>query len=184
MHNKRAFTLIETLLAMTIFAFIGLGIAMSFFSGIKLWDRATTSGLWINDMVLNFETVSKELRQSLDVPAIGFEGDIKSFSFPGLSGNKIVKVSYSFDAAAKAIKRSETMIKDIIEEKMKVESVEKNAFPLDEFSAQYLKMDKDSKSLEWKDEWKKEDGIFIAVRFKGKSHNEEFQKTIFIPIAQ
>lgn len=183
--KNKAFTLIEILLAMTIFAFIGIGIATTFFSGIKLWQRATSGAdLWRNDMILSLEAVSKDLRQSLDIPAIGFEGNSKTFSFPVVSGDNIVMTSYSFDAGAKVLARSQAMYKDILEEKINVSTSVKDIVSLDEFSAQYLKADKDAKTLEWKDEWKKEDGIFAAVRFKYKAHNEEFQKTIFVPIAQ
>ena len=178
------FTLIEVLLVMTIFSFIGIGIATSFFSGVKLWQRATTSGIWRNDIILGLETVSKELRQSIDIPEIGFEGQEKSFSFASISGNKIIKVVYSFDSAGKMLKRKEYAMKDIIEENIKESGIEKDILPLDDFSAQYMRFDLQTGSVEWMDSWKKEDGLFTAIRFKGKLHNEEFTRTIFIPISQ
>ena len=165
-RKNKGFTLIEVLLALTIFAFIGIGIATSFFSGVKLWQRATTSGVWRNDIILGLEAVSKELRQSIDMPEIGFEGDVKSFSFPSISGSKIIKVVYSFDSAGKVLKRNE-----------------KDVLSLDEFSVQYMRFDLKAGDVEWTDSWKKEDGIFTAIRFKGKSHDEEFTRTVFIPVS-
>lgn len=183
-NKPSGFTLVEVLLVMTIFAFIGLGIATSFFSGMKLWARATGADFWHSNLVLNLESVSKNLRQSLDVPGIGFEGDSKSFSFPALSGNNIIRLSYSYSADTKTLTKGELMMKDIIAEKQKLDMVERDLFSLDEFTVQYLMIDKETKGLEWKDEWKKEDGIYAAIRFKGKSHNEEFQKTTFIPVSE
>lgn len=184
MRMKKAFTLVETLLAMTIFAFIGAGIAMSFFSGMKLWSRASSTDNWYNNVILNFEIISKELRQSFEIPQIGFQGDSKSFSFPGLSGNTIVMITYSYDAASRYLTRSEVKLADIIEESAKIDKKEKSVFAAQELSIQYMKVDKSASSLEWVDSWKKEDGIFCAVRLKGISNGQEFQKTIFIPVAQ
>lgn len=183
-HNKTgAFTLVETLLAMTIFAFIGLGIATSFFSGMKLWQRASGTDLWRNNMILNLEPVSRELRQSLNIPVIGFEGNPKSFSFPSISGGKPVRAYYYFDADSKMLKRSEYTMKDIIEDKIGLAVVSRDILSLDDFSVQYMLVDTQAKDVEWVDGWKKEDGIFTAIRFKYKSHNEEFQKTVFIPVS-
>ncbi len=183
-NRASGFTLVEVLLVMTIFAFIGLGIATSFFSGMKLWARATGADFWHSDLVLSLESVSKNLRQSLDVPGIGFEGDSNNFSFPALSGNNIIKASYSYSRDTKTLTRGESMMKDIIAKKLKIDMLQRDVLSLDEFTVQYLKVDKETKGLEWKDEWKKEDGIFAAIRFKGKSHNEEFQKTIFMPVSE
>lgn len=183
-NKPPGFTLVEVLLVMTIFAFIALGIATSFFSGMKLWARATGPDSWRNSLILNLESVSKNLRRGLDVPAIGFEGDSNSFSFPALSGNNIIKTSYSYSRDTKVLTRGESMMKDIIAKKLKIDMLERDVLSLDEFTVQYLKVDKETKGLEWEDEWKKEDGIFAAIRFKGKSHNEEFQKTIFIPVSE
>ena len=101
-----------------------------------------------------------------------------------ISGNKIIKVVYSCDSAGKMLKRKEYAMKDIIEENIKESGIEKDILPLDDFSAQYMRFDLQTGSVEWMDSWKKEDGLFTAIRFKGKLHNEEFTRTIFIPISQ
>ncbi|MDO8536216.1 MAG: type II secretion system protein [Candidatus Omnitrophota bacterium] len=181
--SKRAFTLVEVILAITIFSFIAVGISTSFFSGMKLWGRAISTDSWRNDILLGFESVSAELRQGVDIPAIGYKGDAKSFSFPAPSGNSIVKASYLFDAQKKALVRSETKLKDILREDIIGSTGGKSMLYLDDFSVQYLYRDPLTEISEWKTEWKKEDGVFIAVKFTGKSHNEEFNKTVFIPIA-
>lgn len=177
----KAFTLIEMLLAMTIFSFIALGIATSFFSGVKLWSRAKTSDFWRNDVILSFEALSSKLRQSLNIPLIGFEGSPQEISFPALSGNTIVRISYYFDVGKKSLIRKEARLKDILEEKEEISK--RSTLSLDEFSVQYLYINPETKKYEWKTSWKKEEGIFIAVKFNGKAHNELFQKTVFIPVS-
>lgn len=180
----KGFTLLETLLAITIFSFIAVGIATSFFSGMKLWGRAANTDFGKNFIMLSFESISGALRQSIDMPAIGFEGGASSLSFPAISKDSVVKVSYLFDGAKKMLSRKETSLKDIIGEDTVNSPISKDIVSLDEFHIQYLYRDPLNKNLEWRGSWKKEDGIFIAVRFTGKAHNEEFRKTVFIPIAQ
>lgn len=182
--SNRAFTLVEVILAITIFSFIAVGISTSFFSGIKLWGRAISTDSWRNDILLGFESVSAALRQSVNIPTIGYSGDAKSISFPIVSGNNIVRASYYFDAQKKALIRRETKLKDILEEKIDSSPEGISVLSLDEFSIQYLYRDPLSNISEWRAEWKKEDGIFAAVKFTSKTHNEEFNKTVFIPIAE
>lgn len=182
--SKKAFTLVEVILAITIFSFIAVGISTSFFSGIKLWGRAVSTDHWRNDVLLGFESIAAALRQTVDIPDIGYSGDEKSLSFLTPSGNNIIKASYSFDAQKKALIRRETKLKDVSEENVDAHSDSKSVLSLDEFSIRYLYKDPLKDSSEWRTEWKKEDGIFAAVRFTSKTHNEEFNKTVFIPIAE
>lgn len=183
-HSKKAFTLIETILAVTIFSFIAVGISTSFFSGMKLWGRAINTDYWRNNILLDFESISSELRQSVNVPDIGFSGDVKSVSFPTISGNNIVKITYSFDPLKKTIVRSEAGLKDVLAERISGYSPGKSILSMDEFSVKYLQRDVVKGTSEWKSEWDKEDGIFTAIKFTLKTHDEEFNKTVFIPIAE
>jgi hypothetical protein len=176
--------LIETILAVTIFSFIAVGISTSFFSGMKLWGRAINTDYWRNNILLDFESISSELRQSVNVPDIGFSGDVKSVSFPTISGNNIVKITYSFDPLKKTIVRSEAGLKDVLAERISGYSPGKSILSMDEFSVKYLQRDVVKGTSEWKSEWDKEDGIFTAIKFTLKTHDEEFNKTVFIPIAE
>jgi prepilin-type N-terminal cleavage/methylation domain-containing protein len=182
--SKKAFTLVEVILAITIFSFIAVGISTSFFSGIKLWGRAISTDSWRNDILLGLESVSAELRQSVSIPAIGYSGDAKSVSFPAVSGNNVVRASYFFDPQKKALMRREIKSKDITEENIGSHSGARSVLSLDDFSVRYLYKDIFNDASEWRTEWKKEDGVFAAVRFTSKAHNEEFNKTVFIPVAQ
>lgn len=178
---RSGFTLIETLLAITIFSFIAAGLAVSFYSGMGLWSRAAASDSRRNDVILGFESVSGEIRQGIEMPPIGYEGGPKGFSFPAVSGNTIVKIQYSFDDARKMLVRRESRLQDIINKKSDV--IEKDFLALAEFSAQYLKIGSETGTYEWKDGWSKDEGIFNAVRFKGRVKDDEFQKTVFVPVS-
>ena len=182
--SRKAFTLVEVILAITIFSFIAVGISTSFFSGIKLWGRAVSTDHWRNDLLLSFESMAAELRQSVNIPSIGYIGDVKSISFLTVSGDNIVRESYSFDAQNKSLMRGETKLKDITEEDKGGHLPYRPVLSLDEFSIQYLYRDNTNNISEWRSEWKKADGIFAAVRFTSKTHDEEFIKTVFIPIAE
>ena len=92
--------------------------------------------------------------------------------------------SYSFDDQKKAFTRRDVKLKDVLEETIGGSSEGRPVISVDELSIRYLYRDPAKDVAQWKTEWKKEDGVFIAVRFISKSHNEEFNKTVFIPIAQ
>jgi len=175
---------VEVILAITIFSFIAVGISTSFFSGIKLWGRAISTDSWRNDILLGFESIAAALRQTVDIPDIGYSGDEKSISFLTISGNNIIRESYSFDAQKKALTKSKTKLKDISENDKGGQAAGIPFLSLDEFSIRYLYRDHLKNTSQWRDEWKKEDGIFAAVQFTAKTHNEEFNKTVFIPIAE
>jgi hypothetical protein len=167
----------------TIFCIVALGIASSFISGVKLWGRAKARSFYYNNVILNMEMIFKELRQSVDLPQIGFEGNVHEISFPVVSDNIIFKVTYKFDSEKKILLRRLVALKDIISGKEKENFTEKIFLNLDDFSLDYFYFDKENNKYVWKDEWTKDKGIFTAVRLKTKFKDEDFIKTIFITIS-
>jgi prepilin-type N-terminal cleavage/methylation domain-containing protein len=191
---SKGFTLVETLVVATIFSFIGLAIATSFMTGIKIWDRARNTDFLQYNNLLTLEMITKELRQALDYPLIGFEVKAGEFSFPTLIGDSVVKITYTFDSEKKALLRKQLDLKDIISNKEQENTKEKIVFnSLEEFSLSYFYhyFDKDQSReiYEWRevkgdlDTWTKGKGIPLAIKLQGKVKNELFSKTVFIPIS-
>ena len=192
--SKKGFTLIETLVVATIFSFIGLAIATSFLSGIKIWDRARNTDFLKYNNLLALEMITKELRQSLDYPLIGFEVKAEEFSFPTLIGDSIVKVTYAFDSEKKTLLRKQVEMKGVVYNKEQENTKEKIMLNyLEEYSLSYFyhyfDIDLNREVYAWKevktelDAWTKEKGIPLAIKLQGKVKNDSFSKTVFIPIS-
>jgi prepilin-type N-terminal cleavage/methylation domain-containing protein len=177
---QKGFTLIELIIAVTIFSLVAVGVARTFFSGMKLWNKAkediSAAGLF-----LSVESIASELRQSANVKSIGFEGSATHVSFPLVVGNAILKVTYKFDLSTKRLIRTTVLLKDFIAESEAQNCQEKEVLSLDDFTLSYFYPDKVNGKYLWKDEWIKNDRVFTAVKLHVRSGNEEFSRTIFIP---
>ncbi len=180
--KKNGFTLIEILVVACIFSIIATAIGVSFISGIRLWGRVNSAGS-NTDVLITLEMMAKDLRQSLDMPSIGFQGSSSEVSFSILDDNSILKVTYKFDSNENTLLRRYVYLKDIILGAEKEKYIEKRILSSEEFSLSYLCYDPENKSYSWKDEWVKDKGIFPAVRIQTKFKNEEFAKVVFIPVS-
>ncbi|MCX5696834.1 MAG: type II secretion system protein [Candidatus Omnitrophica bacterium] len=177
---QKGFTLIELIMAVTIFSLVAVGIASSFFSGIKLWNKAKEDIAAVS-LFLSVDSIAGELRQSANVKPIGFEGSATDVSFPYVSGNAVLKVTYKFDPSSKRLTRATVPLKDIIAESEAQNYQGKEVLSLDDLTLSYFYFDKISGKYLWKDNWAKNDGVFTAVKLHCRSGNEEFSRTVFIP---
>lgn len=179
--KNSGFTLIETMVVATIFSFVAAAIAMSFISGIKLWNRARNSDFAKYQFLLDLENVSKELRQAINEPAIKFEGTVGEVAFPLLARGKVAKVVYKFEPSAKTLIRKEMDMEDVLEKKEEGGWTEKRLLGWEDFSLSYFNgKAAEAPGYEWIDEWEKDKGIFTAIKIKAKFNNEEFTKVVFI----
>jgi len=183
LKQGRGFSLIETMVVVTIFSIIALAVGSSFISGMKLWNRAKGAGFSRYELFLSLEYISRDFRQSLYLPEVLFEGTSEEVSFPALAGDSVVKVTYKFDPQEKALLRKEVGLKAVFSGTEKESAAEKQVLSLGELSFSYLYKDTEKKSYSWVDAWEKGKGIFVAIKLKGRFKDNEFTKTIFIPIS-
>lgn len=181
-RGEAGFTLIEIIIVMTLSSIVGLGIISSFVSGMKMWDRARKVSLTDGGVWLTMERIAKELRQSVDIPLVNFEGEKDSLSFPLYTGNTVSKIVYLFDDHNKSILRRQTELKDITAEGGEQNYVERRTLAADGLSLKYLYFDPEKEAYSWVETWEKDAGIFHAVKLTIKAAGEEFTKTVFIPI--
>jgi prepilin-type N-terminal cleavage/methylation domain-containing protein len=179
---SKGFTLVETLVVAVIFSFVLAGIGLSFMSGMRIWQRCRNVSFPQANLLLTLEQLCSELRQSVDVAQIGFEGDFYKFSFPALKGSSVVKITYVFDRNRKVLLKEYVSLQDIIDKKEEEKVSERQLASLDDFSVAYLLYDKEAKTYSWENSWVKDNGVFAAVRLKAKLKDEEFTKTVFLPI--
>jgi hypothetical protein len=181
--NKGGFTLLETVIVATLFAIIGVGLVSTLSAGLRIWSRAKNTGTSSSLVVFTLELVARDLRQSLNIPKIGFTGEAKQLSFLAFSRGSVFKITYKFDDMQKVLVRRREELKTAIDEDLQGEYIEEKFADLDDAQFGYLYFDKVKKDYAWKDAWAKEDGQPVAVRIKMKLGNEECEKTVFIPTA-
>lgn len=177
----RALTLVEVLVTVTILAFIVTAVGASFFSGLKLWDRVRNVDFAHTAFILDLGMIARDLRQSVDVPAIGFEGDAGSFSFPAVDKGDVVKVTYARDPASGILTRRVQSLASIMAGQSPERKMTKEALSADQVSFQYL--NREGADGVWVDVWSKDKGIFSAVKLEGVFKGEPFSKIIIIPLA-
>lgn len=189
MIQNKGFTLVETIVVITIFSIIAAGIASSFISGMKIWGRAAEVDFVQSQVLLSLEQIAVKLRQCVNISAIGFNGSSEEFSFPGLLADDIGRIKYSFAPVSKTVFLRFQSLKDILlaqeeEETVEVKYIERKFLSADSFSARYLSFDKEKNSYGWVDEWKEEDGAPVAVGLEVCAGQNKFEKVIFIPIGE
>jgi len=152
---------VETLVVLTIFAIIGVGIAGSLAAGMKIWFRAKSASASSLDVLSALETVSRDLRQAVNnIPAVGFEGKAQEISFLTFQGDTAVKVNYKFEVTQKALIRREMDLKDALSEKLQGKYKEKQVASLDEFSFGSFILTKTKKNIPGPRNGKKSRGYF------------------------
>lgn len=175
------FTLVEMMVVTVIFSVISVVIGASFFSGLKLWDRAKNSDFVYNNGLLTLEIFAKELRQSIKSGVIAFEGEEDRLSFPTLKGNSIVKITYLFNSQKNLLLRKQVKIRDILDNR-EDSAIEREVLSLNGFFLSYFYFDQDKEEYLWINSWDKE-GIFKAVKIEAIINGIQVSKTIFIPVA-
>lgn len=181
---RRGFTLVEMIMVATLFSILAAGVASSFLSGMRLWGRAQQQDAAYADTLVSLEAIAKELRQSVALPAIGFEGEARKVSFASLSGTSVMKVAYEFDAHKKTLWRRRVALKEVVAETLQPDTIEQRALAADRVTITFGVFNpNEAEGIEWKDEWKPEDGVPLAIRFEVERNHALLAKTVFLPIA-
>jgi prepilin-type N-terminal cleavage/methylation domain-containing protein len=179
---EKGMTLVEVMMAVTIFAIIFVAVAGAFFSGVKLWGRISKVDVPAMFVALDMHRLSKDLRQALDIPLIGFQGSSRELYFPAIDGGRVVTLMYAFDPEKKELLRKvyafDPQIK--VGAEQDVLSITKVA-AADTLNFSYL--DRAGQEPEWLDSWSKEQGLLRALRVEGVFKGEPFTKIIILPQA-
>ena len=195
--NKKAFTMIELLVAILIFSIIASVVYSVFSTGTSVWRRtkdATQISMTINSVL---EDLAKELRAAVKYTGKDkdtnpeFTGEKDKIYFCSLSDTvtdegqykEIYRISYYADSGNEAetldlFKRKASLIKggfeiDDTEERVLVTS-------LDDFKIEYAYRDSMGE-IAWSQEWKNPDEIPQALRIGIHKSEIELTKYISIP---
>lgn len=184
--NFRAFTLVEFLLAITLFSIVSSSLYFSLRSALVLYNRSEKSLADIHETVLFFNNFSKEIRNVVRYEPVPFEGNETKFSFPvvlksySIKGvkSKFVKIEYEFIGGK--LKRTESLIESP-KEKIKTIVLEGK---INKFSIKYSIFEDDE--IKWIDKWEVDDELLIPkavlismkLVFSDKDSNKQEEKTV------
>ncbi len=175
-YRKKSFTLIEVLVAVTIFAILAGGLAGVFFSGIKIWQKLEEASI-DDDLYIAMETFSSALRQNLKHKSFQAKCRPDGIDFVSNRQGKVHKLSFYFKSAKKAFfmksadYRSIFLLKDIAVKERNLTSVDKMSFL-------YLVLNEKGGTFSWRSQY---DGAPIAVRLSAQRDGRDFAKVVFLP---
>ncbi|MFH1282901.1 MAG: type II secretion system protein [bacterium] len=186
-NTQKAFTLIELLIALSIFSIAAVTIISVFQKGLLAWKKGS-SIISLNQKTRAFsELFSRELRNIRTFSPIKFSGETSSISFPNLSTDKTKgcfnKTTYYFDSMNKTIVRNTKSLSDIYLNN--TGSDEPMLTDVEEFKLEYAYSSADQ-GLSWKELWDAEDsvpkGLKIHLKLLDNENKEEvFSRFIYIP---
>ncbi|UCB57600.1 MAG: type II secretion system protein [Candidatus Omnitrophota bacterium] len=207
MRIKRGFTLIELLISITIFSMVGAAVYSVFANGIAAWRRGNKNRTYARNIRLTSEKLARDLRNTFEFSNIAFEGTEDSIKFPALvevvekaegseaeeSHYEVGRLSFFYDDEKKALCREaktypEVFAEDEDEEDDEDRKGEVLIERVRELEFEYCYLDNATGTYQWKEDWKKEEqdtiaqAVKIKMAFDKKTEQDDFEKTIFIPI--
>ena len=158
---RKSLTLIEVMVAMTIFSILSVSLFYLLRTGIFVRERIEQEQSNVHNLYLNVEKVGKELRNIISFKSeeIGFKGDAQNLEFYALvfdyAGGqaKVVRTSYEYKEKALTKTLKNPLTGDVLKTFNVLEDVGKVMFF-------YF----DSQADEWKDSWDNNEVIPCGVK--------------------
>jgi len=202
-YRKKAFTLIEILISVTVVSLIGVTLYSVFANGINAWRRGNENGNYERNIRFTSEKIARELRNVFKFSEIAFEGTEDSVMFPALILSKpnydedntkahyeVGRIAYFYDKGKDVLYREEKVFPEVVNEE-KIDEGKVLIQNLSKLEFNYCYLDNATGTYKWKNDWKKEeqDSIPQAVKMKlsfkkGVAKEDEFSRIIFIPIGE
>jgi len=190
--NRRAFTLIEVIIAGLIMAAVVVSIYSAFSIGMNAWRKGSSGGS-LQKTRIALLRLQKELKDSFFFSGAGFKGGPLEMAFPLAASEGEKDKAYVINYYVAEDKR--TGLKSLMRKEMPFpvpdnqegweEVLEELKFSAESITFQYAyKSDSPGKAFEWRDTWgEAQDKMPLAVKisFKLKGEDVVYGKTIFIP---
>jgi len=186
-RRRAAFTLVELLIAVSIFSVVSIAIYSTFSSGTSVLRRVKNIDFIQQRILLKSERFSRELRELPGCRKQLFEGSKTKISFPGNSDYIPCRITYYFDNSSFCLMRAVDKLSQIITPEGKVDAQFKSApavflSKLKEVKFSYLNLDSIKNEYKWIDKWA-QDYLPVAVKLTITSQTQEYVSTIFLPKA-
>ena len=203
--SRDAFTLLELLLAITIFSIIATALYSSFYSGLKILKRSEEAMKLHQDLRFVTEELSLELRNALITPlqteenaltqeleeekVYYFRGDRKGFRFVSLKNEGVCELGYRFkgDQANTFLRTARFQSHGFTSQPERDEELLVGILEDVEVLYSYEGQDEDA-PIVWLDIWEIEEmlplGIKVRLRLKGLGDHSELTKTVYLPVGE
>lgn len=191
---KKGMTLIEILIVMSLIAMVTVGIYNALVNGLKVWDRSQRV-LVEEDVVIFFEKITEELRNTYSFSLLELKGNEARFEFPTMIRttlnqqraneeevyvDQLGKVEYSFDPTKDSLYKRRAYYGQAVnfqfgESKKILSSVEDV-----QFRYLYITDNEELSSLEVLDVIP--EAVEISVKFREHNKEKVIKKVIDIPV--
>ncbi len=184
---RRAFSLVELLIAVAIFSVVSIAIYATFSSGAGVLRRVRNIDLVQQRILLKTERLSRELREQPACRKQLFQGDKTKISFCANIDYFPYRLTYYFDHSANALKRVADKLDEIIDDAGKLDpelrSVSVIFLPkVKDVQFSYLYLDLSKNAYLWTQEWQKA-YLPFAVKFTIFTEKQNYESTIYLPRA-
>lgn len=183
--NNGAFSLMELLIAVSIFSVISIAIYSTFNSGAAVLRRVKNIDLAQQKIILKQERFTRELRTQPRYNKQLFSGNKTKISFPGSLDYLPCRITYYFDPSSLCLMRVADKLSQIIGSDGKIDEGFKSDpaifLPkIKEVQFSYLSFDAKTNEYSWTEEWLQA-SLPVAVKFTIIKENQEYVSTIFLP---
>ena len=185
--QPKGFSLVELLIAVSIFSVISVAIYSTFSSGAIVLRRAKVIDLAFQKGLLREERLARELRQMPSCRKQLFSGAKEKISFCGIVDYVPCRLTYYFDSSSQALMRNSDKLSDIINPDGTVDTrlKSKSTIFLNKVKGikfSYLYLDLKQDMYDWAEDWK---ALYLpaAVKISISTESREYVTTVFLPTA-
>ncbi len=194
--QSRGLTLIELMLAVSIFAIVAVVIYSTFSAGISVWRRTQRTQNTLQDIRLSLDKMSEELEnavlysQESGFPNfVGGKNRVSFYSVVNVFSTlpvhpELRKITYDLDSSADMLQRLEQTFPESVQNRQD-KSPEEIAARISNLNFFYYYKDENAAvPYKWKNSWDSAEDIPQAVKIELKLDSEEklvFTKYVFIP---
>jgi len=183
--SRRAFTLVELLIAVSIFSVVSIAIYATFSSGSAVLRRIKNTDLTQQRILLKTERLSRELREQPACRKQLFGGNKTKISFCANLDYFPHRLTYYFDSSSLALKRVADKLDAIIDEggNLNPELLSPAVIflpKIKEVSFSYLYLDLAKDAYLWTDQWQ-QDFLPLAVKFIILTDQQKYESTVYLP---
>jgi len=188
--TRRAFTLIELIVATLIMAIVVVSIYSTFSLGIKAW-RKGSEGKNLQKIRVSLLKLQKELKSTFLFSMIRFKGVSSEMAFPVVVSEEdkdsTYTVSYYIAEDMNTGVKSLTKKKTLFTDKEYTETEKSGEFIFSAYVMDFeyaYELKNGSKGFEWRDAWEESQKTIpcaVRINFSLDAGGELYHKTIFIP---